>query len=72
MSGMKDAGYQYVVIDDCWQLSRDGEGDIIPDLQPFPSRMKALADYIHSQGLKFGIYSDAGTRTCQDRPGSRG
>jgi len=49
-SEMKDAGYQYVVIDDCWQVSRDGEGNIVPDPQRFPSGMKALADYVHSQG----------------------
>jgi len=71
-SGMKDAGYQYVVIDDCWQVSRDPNGNIIPDPQRFPAGMKALADYIHGKGLKFGIYSDTGTMTCQKRPGSRG
>jgi alpha-galactosidase len=71
-SGMKDAGYQYVVIDDCWQVSRDKDGNINPDAQRFPSGMKALGDYIHAKGLKFGIYSDAGTLTCQKRPGSRG
>lgn len=71
-TGMKDAGYQYVVIDDCWQVSRDKEGNIVPDPQHFPSGMKKLADYIHAKGLKFGIYSDAGTGTCQNRPGSRG
>jgi alpha-galactosidase len=71
-SGMKDAGYQYVIIDDCWQVSRDKDGNIIPDPQRFPSGMKALGDYIHSLGLKFGIYSDAGTETCQGRPGARG
>ncbi|MGA7415771.1 MAG: alpha-galactosidase [Bryobacteraceae bacterium] len=71
-SGMKDAGYQYVVIDDCWQISRDGEGNIVPDAKRFPNGIKAVADYVHSKGLKFGIYSDAGTGTCQNRPGSRG
>ncbi|MBS1850197.1 MAG: alpha-galactosidase [Acidobacteria bacterium] len=71
-SGMKAAGYQYIVIDDCWQVSRDKEGNIVPDPQHFPSGMKALADYVHSRGLKFGLYSDAGTKTCQGRPGSRG
>jgi alpha-galactosidase len=71
-SGMKDAGYQFVVIDDCWQVSRDKEGNIVPDPQHFPSGVKKLADYVHSKGLKFGIYSDAGTGTCQNRPGSRG
>jgi len=71
-SGMKDAGYEYVVIDDCWQVSRDAAGTIVADAKTFPSGIKALADYVHSQGLKFGIYSDAGTMTCAKRPGSRG
>jgi len=71
-TGMKDAGYQYVVIDDCWQISRDANGNIVPDAKRFPSGMKAVGDYIHSKGLKFGIYSDAGRGTCQNRPGSRG
>lgn len=71
-SGLKDAGYQYVVIDDCWQVGRDKEGNIVPDPQKFAGGIKALADYVHSKGLKFGIYSDAGTGTCQNRPGSRG
>ncbi len=70
-SGMKDAGYQYVVIDDCWQVSRKPDGTIVPDPKRFPD-MKALADYVHSKGLKFGVYSDAGTATCQNRPGSHG
>jgi alpha-galactosidase len=71
-SGMKDAGYQYIVIDDCWQTSRDDNGTIIADPQRFPSGIKALADYIHSKGLKFGLYSCAGTMTCAGRPGSKG
>jgi len=71
-SGMKDAGYQYVVIDDCWQVSRDADGVIVPDAQRFPSGMKALGDYIHGKGLKFGLYSDAGEKTCAGRPGSQG
>ncbi len=71
-TGMKDAGYQYVVIDDCWQVSRDADGRIVADPQRFPDGMKALADYVHSKGLKFGLYSDAGTETCQGRPGSKG
>jgi alpha-galactosidase len=71
-SGMKDAGYQYIVIDDCWQISRDNNGNIVTDATRFPSGIKALADYVHSKGLKFGIYSDAGTNTCQGRPGGRG
>jgi alpha-galactosidase len=71
-SGLKDAGYQYVVIDDCWQVARDKEGNIVRDSKRFPSGIKSLADYVHSKGLKFGIYSDAGTGTCQNRPGGRG
>jgi alpha-galactosidase len=71
-TGMKDAGYQYVVIDDCWHGARDAHGDIQPDPKRFPSGMKALADYVHARGLKFGIYSDAGAKTCAGRPGSLG
>src|SRR5215475_1391614 len=71
-SGMKDAGYQYVVIDDCWQVTRDASGNIVADAKHFPSGIKALADYIHAKGLKFGIYSDAGVNTCAGRPGSQG
>jgi len=71
-SGMKDTGYQYVVIDDCWQVSRDAGGNIVADATRFPSGIKALADYVHSKGLKFGIYSDAGEKTCAGRPGSMG
>jgi alpha-galactosidase len=70
-SGMRDAGYQYVVIDDCWQVGRDSAtGRIVPDPQRFPHGMRALADYVHSKGLKFGLYTDAGRRTCEGRPGS--
>ncbi|HDQ44221.1 MAG TPA: glycoside hydrolase family 27 protein [bacterium] len=71
-TGMKDAGYRYIVIDDCWHGERDSLGFIHPHPGHFPSGMKALADYIHSLGLKFGIYSDAGWKTCAGRPGSRG
>jgi alpha-galactosidase len=71
-SGMKDAGYRYVVIDDCWQVSRDAAGNIVADVQRFPHGIKAVADYVHSLGLKFGIYSDAGVKTCQGRPGGLG
>lgn len=71
-SGMKDAGYLYVNIDDCWHGERDENGFIQPDAERFPSGMKALADYVHSKGLKLGIYSDAGWKTCAGRPGSRG
>jgi alpha-galactosidase len=71
-SGMKDAGYQYVVIDDCWQVSRDKTANIVADAQRFPNGIKAVADYVHSVGLKFGIYSDAGSKTCAGRPGGLG
>ena len=71
-NGMKDAGYEYVVIDDCWQVDRDENGNIVADAKHFPSGIKALADYVHSKGLKFGIYSDAGTKTCAGRPASQG
>ncbi|NMA75060.1 MAG: glycoside hydrolase family 27 protein [Bacteroidales bacterium] len=71
-SGMKNLGYEYVVIDDCWQVGRDENGNIIVDEKLFPNGMKALGDYIHNIGLKFGIYSCAGSKTCQGRPGSRG
>lgn len=72
-SGLKDAGYNYIVIDDIWQGGRDSvTGLLYPDAARFPSGIKALADYVHGKGLKFGIYSDAGTLTCGDRPGSFG
>lgn len=71
-SGMRDAGYRYVVIDDCWHGARDADGFITADATKFPSGIKALADYIHAKGLKFGIYSDAGMKTCGGRPGSQG
>ncbi len=71
-SGMRDAGYTYINIDDCWHGDRDSLGFIHPDAKRFPSGMKALADYIHAKGLKIGIYSDAGSQTCGGRPGSRG
>ncbi len=71
-SGMKDAGYQYIVIDDCWQVARDENGEIVVDKDRFPHGMKFVADYVHSKGLKFGIYSCAGKYTCQGRPGGLG
>ena len=71
-SGMRDAGYRYVVIDDCWQVSRDAEGRIVPDPERFPSGMASLAGYVHDKGLAFGLYTDIGPRTCAGRPGSYG
>src|SRR6056297_2321315 len=70
--GLKDAGYEYVVIDDGWQIDRDEEGNILHNTERFPSGIKSLADHIHSKGLKFGIYSDAGYKTCGGFPGSLG
>lgn len=70
-SGLKDAGYEYVVIDDCWSLKqRDENGCLVPDPEKFPNGMKAVADYVHSKGLKFGMYSCDGTHTCAGYPGS--
>ena len=70
-SGLRDCGYEYIVIDDAWALKkRDENGKLVPDPEKFPSGMKALSDYIHSKGLKFGMYSCAGTMTCQAYPGS--
>jgi len=71
-SGMAAAGYQYIVIDDCWQVGRDSAGNILADPVKFPHGIKALADYVHSKGLKFGIYTCAGSKTCAGRPASRG
>ena len=67
-SGMRDAGYKYLVIDDCWEVSRDANGALVADSVRFSHGIRALADYVHSKGLKFGIYTDAGTQTCQGRP----
>jgi alpha-galactosidase len=71
-NGMKAAGYQFINIDDCWQTNRDSNGVIVADPIRFPDGIKALADYVHSKGLKLGIYSDHGIGTCQGKPGSYG
>lgn len=71
-TGLRDAGYIYLNIDDCWHGPRDENGFITADPEKFPSGIKALADYVHSKGLKLGIYSDAGRKTCGGRPGSFG
>ncbi len=72
-SGMKAAGYDYVNIDDCWMThSRDADGRLVPDPVKFPDGIKGTADYVHSLGLKLGIYEDAGTATCAGYPGSLG
>jgi alpha-galactosidase len=73
-SGMKDAGYTYVVLDDAWMAKeRDSKtGDLVADSKKFPHGMKALSDYVHSKGLKFGLYNCAGTKTCAGYPGTKG
>ncbi|XP_068640210.1 alpha-galactosidase-like [Aristolochia californica] len=73
-TGLAAVGYQYINLDDCWgELNRDSQGNLVPKASTFPSGIKALADYMHSKGLKFGIYSDAGTQTCsKTMPGSLG
>lgn len=71
--GYRDAGYEYVNIDDCWMSkTRDANGRLQPDPERFPSGIKALADYVHAKGLKLGIYQDCGTKTCAGYPGSFG
>jgi alpha-galactosidase len=73
-TGLKDHGYNYIVIDDCWTVKtgRDGNSDLIPDPEKFPNGIKALSDYVHDRGFKLGIYSDAAEMTCAGYPGSLG
>ena len=72
-TGLRDAGYEYLVIDDCWSLrERDENGSLVADPKKFPNGMKAVADYVHSKGLKFGMYSCCGVKTCAGYPGSWG
>ena len=71
--GLDKKGYSYVNVDDCWQISRDNLTKVIvEDIAKFPAGMPALVKYVHSKGLKFGLYSDAGSQTCEGRPGSYG
>jgi len=71
--GYKDAGYEYVILDDCWMAEqRDSAGRLQPDPKRFGKGIKYLADYMHSRNLKFGIYEDEGDKTCQGLPGSMG
>lgn len=70
-NGLPGKGYEYLVIDDCWSLrERDGNERLVADPVKFPHGMKAVADYVHSKGLKFGMYSCAGNLTCAGYPGS--
>ena len=71
-TGMKDAGYQYILVDDYWVGGRDSQNKLFPDPKRFPNGMKVVADYIHSKGLKLGLYSDAGPLTCAGVTGSFG
>ena len=72
-NGMRDAGYVYVVVDDCWEaMERDKLGNIVADPKKFPGGMKALGDYLHAKGFQFGIHNCAGTKTCAGFPGGRG
>src|SRR3990172_2151508 len=73
-TGLKECGYEYVVLDDCWSVrtGRDSHGDLVADPEKFPNGIKALADHVHSLGLKLGIYSDAADLTCAGYPGSLG
>lgn len=71
-NGMKDAGYQYIVIDDYWVGGRDNKNRLFPDLKRFPNGIKPVADYVHSKGLKLGIYSDAAPYTCGGQTASLG
>lgn len=72
-SGMKDAGYTYIVLDDGWMAKeRNKNGDLVPDPVKFPNGLKPVIDYVHSKGLKFGLYNCAGTLTCAGYPGTRG
>lgn len=69
--GFLEAGYEYLIIDDCWSCKeRDENGNLVPDPNKFPNGIKAVADYVHEKGLKFGMYSCCGVRTCGDYPGS--
>lgn len=71
--GYLDAGYEYIIIDDCWSMKkRDENNRLVADPEKFPHGMKYIADYLHSEGLKFGMYSDAGFWTCAKYPGSYG
>jgi alpha-galactosidase len=72
-SGMKDAGYTYIVLDDGWMAKeRNKQGDLVPDPAKFPEGMQTVIDYVHAKGLKFGLYNCAGTQTCAGYPGTRG
>ncbi|XP_045506896.1 alpha-N-acetylgalactosaminidase-like isoform X2 [Colias croceus] len=71
--GYQEAGFEYIIIDDCWsEKTRDAQGRLVPDRKRFPRGMKYIADYIHSRGLKFGMYTNVAEVTCMHYPGSKG
>ncbi|KAK9368823.1 glycoside hydrolase superfamily [Lipomyces kononenkoae] len=70
--GLRDAGYEYIVLDDCWSMGRDSKGNLQYDPAKFPNGMKSVAEKVHSLGFRFGMYSDAGSYTCARYPGSLG
>lgn len=70
-TGLRDCGYNYLVIDDCWsEKQRNEKRELVPSKEKFPNGMRAVADYVHSKGLKFGMYSCVGAMTCAKYPGS--
>ena len=71
-NGMRDAGHQYITVDDCWRVARSANGTIPADTVRFSSGIGAMTDYVHSSGLNFDIFTDAGYKTCEGRPGSYG
>ena len=70
--GLRDLGYEYVIVDDCWSSGRNDTGYLVADNYTFPNGMGYVADQVHSLNMKFGIYSSAGIYTCARRPGSLG
>jgi alpha-galactosidase len=70
--GLRDLGYQYVIIDDCWSEGRNASGYLVANSVKFPNGIKYLSDKIHAMGMKIGIYSSAGIYTCGRYPGSLG
>ena len=73
-TGLFDKGYKWIVLDNCWHPTRNGKGRLVPDPDRFPSGMKHLASYVHGHGMKFGLYTSVGARTCHHAwaPGSYG
>lgn len=70
---LRDAGYNHILLDDGWmEMERDAQGNLVPHREKFPNGIKVVADYVHSKGLKFGLYNCAGSKTCAGYPGSRG